>query len=378
MRILVLNWKDPAHPAAGGAEIYTWEVVRRWVAWGHDVTLFAASVAGRPAEEVIDGVRIVRGGGRLTVYRTARRYYERNRGQFDFVVDEVNTRPFFAPRFVTDAPVLALIHQVADDMWRYEAPWPFAFVGRQVLEPRWLAAYRDVPVLTLSASSRQSLQRYGLQQVKVAPVGVTLPDPMPDPRPKEPLPTVVFLARLTAAKRPQDAIAAVRLVREHLPETRLWVIGTGPLEERLRATAPDWVEFHGWVDECRKFDLLARAHAIVVTSVREGWGLIVDEAAAVGTPSFAYDVPGLHDSVPAARGTLTQPEPESLADELVAALPRLVARGQVPGWSGGAVHWYQVARRILDEMVNIAGLSAEADLSVSLESPDKSRVTARQ
>ena len=43
MRILILTWRDLAHPQAGGAEVYTEQVARRWVADGHDVTLFATA-----------------------------------------------------------------------------------------------------------------------------------------------------------------------------------------------------------------------------------------------------------------------------------------------------------------------------------------------
>ncbi len=36
---------------------------------------------------------------------------------------------------------------------------------------------------------------------------------------------------------------------------------------------------------------------ILVTSIKEGWGLIVTEAASQGTPAVVYDVDGLRDSV---------------------------------------------------------------------------------
>ena len=44
MRILILTWRDLAHSAAGGAEVYTEQVARRWTDAGHEVTLFAATV----------------------------------------------------------------------------------------------------------------------------------------------------------------------------------------------------------------------------------------------------------------------------------------------------------------------------------------------
>ena len=42
---------------------------------------------------------------------------------------------------------------------------------------------------------------------------------------------------------------------------------------------------------------MSRAHIILVPGIREGWGLVVTEANAMGTPAVAYDVPGLRDSV---------------------------------------------------------------------------------
>lgn len=172
LRILAYNWRDLAHPRAGGAEVYLQSVAREWVKSGHDVTIFCAAVDDRPARERADGVEIIRRGGRLGVYRQARRYWRREgNGRYDLVVDCVNTRPFHSPRFVRNVPIVAVVHQVAREIWQYETPWPIAVLGRYLLEPAWLRAYRDVPVVTVSESSRESLAEYGLRRVTVVPEG---------------------------------------------------------------------------------------------------------------------------------------------------------------------------------------------------------------
>ncbi|HUZ52279.1 MAG TPA: glycosyltransferase [Streptosporangiaceae bacterium] len=172
LRILAYNWRDLAHPRAGGAEVYLQSVAHEWVRCGHAVTIFCASVDDRPARELADGVEIIRRGGRLGVYREARRYWRREGdGQYDLVVDCVNTRPFLCPRFVGNVPIVAVVHQVAREIWRYETPWPISVLGRYLLEPAWLRAYRDVPVVTVSESSRESLAEYGLRRVTVVPEG---------------------------------------------------------------------------------------------------------------------------------------------------------------------------------------------------------------
>lgn len=347
MRILVYNWRDLAHPRAGGAEVYTHNVARHWVKLGHEVTWFTSAVAGRPGEEVLDGIRIVRRGGRVGVYREARAFYlHEGAGRFDVVLDEINTRPFMTPTFVADAPVVALIHQVCREVWFYETNLPLALVGRYVLEPRWLRRYRDTPIITVSESSRASLERYGLSDVTVIREGFSVPA-LDSPPARDTRPTVMFLGRLQGNKRPQHALEAFELARRELPELRMRFVGAGPLEARLKRRAGPSVQFFGRADDCQKYELLARSHALVVTSVREGWGLVVTEAAAVGTPAIAYDVAGLRDSVQAARGTLVAPHPSALGKAIVAHFARPQAVAAVDSLYG-TQPWADAADQLLE------------------------------
>jgi len=348
MRILVFNWKDIEHPAAGGAEVYTAEVARRLVAAGHAVTIFTSAVEGLPADDDAHGVRVVRRGSRLGVYRAARAFYRsEGRGNFDVVIDEVNTRPFGCASWVDDAPVVALIHQVCREIWFHQLPWPVAIVGRYALEPHWLRAYRSVPVLTVSRSSAESLRGYGLRHITIVPEGIE--NTARPPVAKEERPTVITVGRLVSSKRPDHVLQAFRLLRQALPQAQLWVVGDGP-RARIFEGEPG-VTCFGKVTVRERDELLARAHAMVVTSVREGWALVVDEAAAMGTPTIAYRSPGLTDSVPAAGGSLVDAAPAELAAHLTLNLPELVAQGResssLRGWRGGALSWDDVAERVL-------------------------------
>jgi glycosyltransferase involved in cell wall biosynthesis/O-antigen/teichoic acid export membrane protein len=352
LRILILNWRDITHPQAGGAEVYTHNIANEWVKQGYSVTLFCSAVEGRPAFEDFDGLHIIRRGTRHGVYREAKRFYIREgRGNFDLVIDEVNTRPFGAPKWVDDVPVIALIHQVCREIWYYETPLPVAFVGRYLLEPLWLRGYRDVLTVTLSESSKDSLENYGLTRVVVVPVGFRSLGERPDV-PREPRPTVVFVGRLSANKRPEDAIRAFGLLRETMPTAVLWIIGSGPMEDKLRLSTPEGVQFLGKLSESQKIERLARAHVLIMTSVREGWGLVVTEAAAVGTPVIAYDVAGLSDSVRASNGVLSAPNPKELSSVLQEFLSTWVRDGLPEISPGGVISWSEVATRILATVVN--------------------------
>jgi glycosyltransferase involved in cell wall biosynthesis len=366
MRLLLCNWRDIKHPLAGGAEVYTHRILQQWAAQGHQVTQFSAAVPGQADRTELDGIEMIRGGGgRLGVYEAARHWYEREgQGLFDLIIDEVNTCPFFCHEWAGDTPTVALIHQVAREVWFSEFTWPLAAVGRWWLEPRWLARYRYVPTLTISESSAGSLREYGLQRVVVAPVGIDPPPPI-DVTAKEQAPTVLFVGRLAANKRPDHAVKAFSTLLNSYPEAQLWVVGSGAMAEELEEAASPNVRFFGRVSNQLKYELMARAHVLAVTSVREGWGLVVDEAASVGTPSIGYDVDGLRDSVAATTGTLVAPHPQALGEALARHFDSIGAEPIIHLIPHAAIGWKQVADKILDLISDmlLIDLRSEADSS---------------
>jgi hypothetical protein len=260
-------------------------------------------IPGARGTERIDGVRVLRVGRlrRGTYHLLVQRRLARLSG-YDVILDEINTLPFLTPLWQDHLPpTLALIHQLADDIWELEVPRPLAMVGRRV-EPHLLRMYRDVPVATVSGSTMADLNRLGLRDVRVVLEGRDEAPPVGHLS-KEAVPTFVFIGRLAANKRPDHAIAAFRRIRESLPDARLWVIGVGALEAQLRVGTPDGVEFLGRVSRQEMYERMARAHCLLVPSLREGWGLVITEANSVGTPAAGYDAPGSATrSVPVAPG----------------------------------------------------------------------------
>ena len=77
----------------------------------------------------------------------------------------------------------------------------------------------------------------------------------------------------------------------------MWVIGNGYLYRELKKLNIKDVFFYGYIKNELKFEMLGKAHIILIPAVREGWGLVVTESNAMGTPAVAYNVPGLRDSI---------------------------------------------------------------------------------
>jgi glycosyltransferase involved in cell wall biosynthesis len=317
LRVLFLNWRDPWHPRAGGAELVTLRIAERLATAGWDVEWFSATYAGCRRDEIRHGVRFVRAGSQLTVHlRAAVRY--RGTHDFDVVVDEINTIPFYAHRYVA-APTVAYINQLAGDVWRYEAPALLGNLG-MLVEPLYLRPYRDVPVISISQSSVQTMRAIGLRgPMHVVAMSV---DEEPDGAvPEKTLPRdVVVLGRVTPSKRIEHAIEAAQALRESGWAGRLLIVGSGEarytakLERYARARLGERVQFTGRVTNETRTRILREASCLWMTSVREGWGLAVTEAARHGTPAVVYAVPGLVDSVSDGKtGFVVAPRPAVLA-----------------------------------------------------------------
>jgi glycosyltransferase involved in cell wall biosynthesis len=290
---------------------------------GHSVEWFSSSFPGAPSEEHIEGIRFVRAGRRWTVHWKAfRRYRGRLDGDFDLVIDEVNTIPFFTPLWAKK-PRVMLVFQLAREVWWYESPFPLNAIGF-VLEPLYLRFYRRGPVLTISQSTSNDLRKLGFcGSITVLPVGVEPVDQISVP--KTDRPTFLYVGRLTASKRVGDIVRAFAMFEAEAGHGELWLIGDGPdpYESSLRALSARLgiagrVRFWGRLGADEKHRKMAAAHALLMASVREGWGLVINEANACGTLTIAYDVPGLRDAVrDLETGLLVEPTPAAMKDAMI-------------------------------------------------------------
>ncbi|RLA93067.1 MAG: glycosyltransferase family 1 protein [Deltaproteobacteria bacterium] len=312
-------WRDIKNPTAGGAGRTTHELCKRWAQKGHKVTVFTSAFPRGKEKEVIDGYEIVRKGSLLTHYFYAYVYYKRYfKGQYDVVIDQINTIPYFSPLYVRDANIVVFIHQLCREIWFYESRFPISLFG-YLMEPLYLRLYKKYPTITVSESTRKDLSDLGFSNVIISYNSAVASLYKPTEK-KEKYPTILFVGRLKKAKRPDHLIKAVHLIKKDIPNIKLWIVGEGDFKGALvkltkKYHLEDNVVFWGLVSTERKSELMQKAHCICVTSVREGWGLIVTEANAMGTPAIVYNVPGLRDSVKEGINGLITPKntPQSLA-----------------------------------------------------------------
>lgn len=349
MKILWLTWKDHRHPGWGGAEVVLRELSQRLVHDGHDVTWLTCSYPGAAAHEQVDGINIIRvGSNRYAHSFQALAYYVRHlRGQFDIIIEVVNTAPYFSVFFAGGAKKFLLYHQLAREIWFHETKPPLSHFGFSVLEPMAcrLLSWAGAPAITVSESTRRDIARFGFrpERTSVISEGIEI-EPVANLQStkKYQRPTLLSFGAVRSMKRTLDQVAAFELAKKHIPRLQLKVAGdiSGTYGQKVldRITHSPFardIEVLGRVSKADKITIMRRAHLTMQTALKEGWGLTITEAASQGTPAVAYDVDGLRDSIRAGQtGMLTPANPEALSRAIVKLLKdrKLYKRMREAAW----------------------------------------------
>jgi glycosyltransferase involved in cell wall biosynthesis len=300
--MLVVNWRCPKNPLAGGAEVYLQEIFSRLVSRGHHVTLLSERFAGSEPEDVIEGIRVIRAGGKFTFNFTAGRQVSRLAESLnaDIVIDDLNKIPFYST-WHTKRPVLAiLMHLFRGSIFRETLPPMAAYVW--TAETMIPLAYKRCRFAVLSESSKKDTVKVGIDpdRITVIPPGTDFGRFSPDASvAREPV--VLHVGRLKRYKAIDHLLRAARLLKERGVRFTTVVVGDGDDKPRLEGLAAklglgEQVRFTGFVPEAEKVNWYRRATVLVENSVKEGWGLIVIEANACGTPVVVANSPGLRDS----------------------------------------------------------------------------------
>ncbi|MEH3088062.1 MAG: glycosyltransferase [Microbacterium arborescens] len=181
-------------------------------------------------------------------------------------------------------------------------------------------------------------------------------------------PVVLYAGRHIADKRVESIPAAVAYARRTTPDLRLVILGSGPQSPAVDAAitavhGESWTDRPGFVSEGELAELMASATALVNPSRREGYGLVVVEAAATGTPVVLVD--GESNAAtelvrPGVNGAIAQ---SAEAESLGAAIAEVVAAGddlraRTREWYSQAIRTRTIGRTV-DGILAAFGRSGE-------------------
>jgi glycosyltransferase involved in cell wall biosynthesis len=224
-------------------------------------------------------------------------------GASDALVEIWNGMPFFSPVWAARRPRAVWLHHVHDTMWEMTLPPRLARLGRAVEFRVAPPFYRNTPIVTLSESSKTEIVkklRLRASEISVVPPGI---DPAFTPGgTRDATPLVVAVGRLVPVKRFDLLIDALAAVKAQHPQLRAVIVGEGyerdSLERQIAELgAEDWISLPGRIDDAALLDLYRRAWLLASTSLHEGWGMTITEAAACGTPALATRIAGHADAI---------------------------------------------------------------------------------
>jgi glycosyltransferase involved in cell wall biosynthesis len=305
LRILFLAFRDICNPFNGGGDIYLSELAKGCAKRGHDVTYISSRFRGSKADELVNGVHIIRFGSAFTMVFVLFFYYFMHlRGRFDVVVEDVLSGPripFFGGLYIRERTV-GIIFQRQTELFHRQFSYMVAFVMSSVERLLALVYCRKIIVVD-SLRVKKDLQAIGYKANKMTVVYPGVPDlfftqtglPSFSERPLQ----VLCLTKLRRYKLIEDAILAIKNVREILPNCLLVIAGrTNEMdlgyEEELhnlvnQLNLNESVRFI--MDETfeEKIELLASSRVLILPSALEGFGIVVIEANAYGTPVVASD-----------------------------------------------------------------------------------------
>jgi glycosyltransferase involved in cell wall biosynthesis len=322
----MLAWRDLDDDEAGGSEVHAHNIASIWAQSGLGVTMRTSAAPGHPSSAVRDGYTVSRKSGRYGVFiRSSLSELTGRLGPCDGLIEIWNGMPFMSPLWWR-GPRAIWLHHVHGPMWGMTLPSPIAKLGvalEERIAPRF---YRNESIVTLSPSSRDELVDdlgFDPDRVTVIPPGV---DPYFTPGgTRSETPLAVAVGRLVPVKDFPRLVRVMAAVRERVPEVELVIVGEGYERERImdevrRHGAEEWISLPGRVTDQQLRDLYRRSWVAVSTSVREGWGMTLTEAAACGTPSVATDIAGHADAVAVGRSGLLHDRDPDLVDALVRVL----------------------------------------------------------
>ncbi len=189
--------------------------------------------------------------------------------------------PCMTTAVVANAPLVGTFHATGQST-------PY-WVSRRPL--RWLADHLDRRV-AVSDDARSYAEAHVGGDYEVIPNGVELDRfAKASPEPTE-HPTIFFVGR----HEPRKGLEPLLRAFGRLPaDTRLWVAGTGPDTDRLRAEhgADPRISWLGRIDDADKAARMKGADVVCAPSLGgESFGVVLLEAMAAGTPVVASDLPG--------------------------------------------------------------------------------------
>lgn len=300
MKVLWFGHRDIRHPRAGGAERSIYEICRRLVSYNNEVHLLAGGWKGAARHELIDGIHVHRYGSRVMPHLVHPSFLAYHSDSDVIVDDMAHAAPWFSPWFSSRPGAVFFRHLHARTLRGQTGPFLSHLLS--FMESKYPVIYRKWPFVTESSSSMRDLMTIGVQRERIMRIPPGVNTDLFRPCMKSDTPSIIYFGGMRPYKRPEHVLIALKLLHSTGCRAAVTIVGEGPSLTLLKYLARsmnilDYVNFKGRLNSEELAFLVGSAWVNVHCSMSEGWGYSPMEAASAGTPTVAYSVPGIVETV---------------------------------------------------------------------------------
>ena len=146
-----------------------------------------------------------------------------------------------------------------------------------------------------------------------------------------------------------DVPDILRIIRQSIPNARLVIAGTGPVEEELKRELPEAL-FMGWVEREQLPGLFSSSDILLLPSRFDTFSCVVLEAMSCGLPVVAYNTKGPRDIIEDGVSGFLAGDAAEMADRVIGFLSDPLLQPAMKESASRRAEEYQ-AGRILDRLL---------------------------
>jgi L-malate glycosyltransferase len=362
---------DAVYPyVIGGVQKRVWELSKRLVQKGHDVTIIGMKYWDGSDTLVKDGVKILGAcqsrdlsvNGRRSIGEAVHFGWDVLPTLLKQNYDIVDCQNFpyiqcFSAKLaslVKNYPLVITWHEVWGDYW-------FTYLGKKgrvgkVIEK--LTSQLTENNVAVSSLTQQQLVSLGIKgYVPVVPNGINYEDISNITAKIEDV-DILYTGRLTKEKNVELLVRAAALLKKKIPHIKCLIIGDGPEKDNLVRISHELglgtnIVFKGFLEkDVDVISYMKASKVFVLPSIREGFGIVAIEANACGLPVIVVDHPQnaatglIHHGK---NGFICQRSEEDMANKILQALEDDYSWHKECVTSAQVYDWDQIS----DQMVSV-------------------------
>ena len=297
MRILWFAHRDIKHPKAGGAERTIYEVGKRLAKLNIDVNLVTVNPGNLLNYENVDGIKTHRIKGNIKAHLIVKKMVKKI--DPNVIIDDMDHAiPWCSPWFTDKRVIVFFRHLHARSLPGQVNIFLAKII--MVVEKMYPYIYKNNTFITESDTSESDLIDLGIIKENIIriPPGVDLNLFHPGEKTKNI--QLLYFGGLRKYKRPEYAIKVYEELHNEIHNLKLVVTGDGPMLNKMKEDIKNKnynIDFLGKIDYNQLSKIIRESWINLHFSVTEGWGYSILESSASGTPSVAFKVPGVVDTI---------------------------------------------------------------------------------